>query len=138
MTRVFGTLGLSALLALPAAAQVDVTGKWEMTFETPRGAVTQVLVLEQSGTTVTGTAEVTGRDGPPGGGGGRFTGAPRALTIESGAIDGATLTFTIVRGMGQRAMTTEYRGTVDGDTISGTMTTPRGERPFTAVRVETD
>ncbi len=107
----------SPLLAQEAA---NVAGKWEMTSETPRGTQTSTFTFEQEGTVLTGTVE------------GRMGETP----INSGSVEGNTITFTIVRGRGDRSMELTYSGTLDGDTISGTMTTPRGEREFTMTRVE--
>ena len=138
MKRILGVLTVTAMLAVPAAAQTDVTGKWELTFESPRGQVTQVMMLEQDGSTVVGTIEGGGMGRGRGGGGRGGGGGPGAFDIEDGMIDGDTITFVIVRSFGDRSMTMEYVGTVDGDAITGTMSTPRGEMEFSAVRVETD
>lgn len=139
MKGIIAALAVTAFVAGPAAAQVNITGKWEMKFETPRGEVTQVLTLQQDGNTFTGTAQMTPPAGArPGGGGGGMGGGPPSFDIEDGAIDGDTVTFSIVRSFGERSFTAEYTGTVDGDTITGTMKTMRGESPWSAVRVETD
>ena len=110
-------------VAAPAWAQetANVAGKWEMTSETPRGTMTTVFTFEQDGNTLTGTSE-----GQRGG----------EVPISSGSVEGNVITFTIVRGMGDRSMEMTYTGTLEGDTITGTMTTPRGEREFTMKRVE--
>ena len=74
-------------VAAPAWAQetANVAGKWEMTSETPRGAMTTVFTFEQDGNTLTGTSE-----GQRGG----------EVPISSGSVEGNVITFTIVRGMG--------------------------------------
>ncbi len=114
--------------ANPAIAQetANVAGKWEMTTETPRGTMTTIFTFEQDGNTLTGTSE-----GQRGGG----------VPISAGSVDGNVVTFTVVRGggnrgMGNRSMEMTYTGTVEGDTITGTMNTPRGEREFTMKRME--
>ena len=63
--------------------------------------------------------------------------APCSSEIESGSIDGNTITFMVVRGFGDRVFEMEYRGTVEGYSITGTLTTMRGETEFTMTRVAT-
>jgi hypothetical protein len=123
--RKFSTLATGALLALavavPAWAQdVDVSGKWDLASESPRGTQTSTITFEQEGTALSGTIET--RRG--------------SMPFGDGSVEGNTITFTIVRSMGERIMEMTYKGTVEGDTITGTMTTPRGEMPWTAKRVE--
>lgn len=110
------------LLTYPLASQetANVAGKWEMTRETPRGTQTSIFTFEQDGSLLTGTAE------------GRMGSTP----ISSGSVDGTVVTFTIMRGRGDRSFEMTYAGTVDGDTITGTMSTPMGEREFTMTRAE--
>ena len=110
------------VIAIPVWAQetANVAGKWEMTSETPRGTQTSTFTFEQEDNVLTGTIE-----------------SPRGSSpISSGSVEGNVVTFTSVRGMGNRTMEMTYTGTVDGDTITGTMTTPRGDREFTMKRVE--
>ena len=110
------------VVASPVLAQetANVAGKWEMTSESPRGTQTSTFSFEQEGNVLTGTVE-TQRGSSP---------------ISSGSVEGNVVTFTLVRGMGERSMEFTYTGTVDGDTISGSMSTPRGDREFTMKRVE--
>ena len=112
---------LSGALATPGWSQdVDVTGKWELTSESPRGTQTSTITFEQEGAVLKGAIET--RMG--------------SLPFEGGSVEDNTITFTIVRSMGERTMEMTYSGTVEGDTITGTMTTPRGETPWTAKRVD--
>jgi len=107
--------------AVPAWAQgVDVSGKWELTSESPRGTQTSTITFVQEGNALAGTME-TQRG---------------SVAFENGLVDGPKITFTIVRSMGDRTMEMAYTGTVEGDAIAGTMTTPRGEIPWTAKRVD--
>jgi len=110
------------VVAAPTWAQetANVAGKWEMTNETPRGTQTSTFTFEQDGDILTGTVATQRGENP----------------INSGSVDGNVVTFTIVRGMGERSMEMTYTGTLDGDTITGSMSTPRGEREFTMKRVE--
>ena len=114
-------IALSLLAAAPAVGQdVDVTGKWELTAETPRGTMTTTLVFEQEGTSLKGSIEWQ-----------------RGTTeFENGTVEGNHITFTIVRSGQGRTFEMAYTGTVEGDTITGVMNTPRGEQPWTAKKVE--
>ncbi len=108
-------------VAAPAWAQdVDVSGKWQLTSEGPRGTQTSTITFQQEGTALSGRIET--RMG--------------WLPFEGGSVEGNTITFKIVRSMGERSMEMTYSGTVEGDTITGTMSTPRGETPWTAKRVD--
>ena len=110
---------IALLLAVPLQAQdVDVTGKWETTRETPRGTMTTTFTFEQDGSKLTGTAS-----------------SPRGdREITNGSVEGNKVTFTLVMTMGENTVEMTYTGTVEGDTITGTMQTPRGEVPWTAKR----
>ncbi len=111
-----------AAIATPLVGQqtVNVTGKWEFTSEGPRGTQTSTITFEQDGTVLKGTME-TQRG---------------AVSFENGSVEGNKITFTIVRGMGDRTFEMTYTGTVEGDTMTGTMTNPRGgDVPWTAKKV---
>lgn len=116
---------LAALAALvvasPAAAQ-DVTGTWELTWETPQGARTTTFTFAQSGMEVTGTALMGRGD------------MVREVAIQDGHIHDGQLTFTLTLGMGERSMSQTFAATVKGDTMEGKVTTMRGEMPFTGAR----
>ncbi len=110
---------IALLLAVPLQAQdVDVTGKWETTRETPRGTMTTTFTFEQDGSKLTGTASSSRGD----------------REITNGSVEGNKVTFTLVMTMGENTVEMTYTGTVEGDTITGTMQTPRGEVPWTAKR----
>lgn len=120
-----------ALLALWAATPawgqqearqqpVDVSGTWEISSETPRGTMTRTVTFEQDGSSLTGTME--GQQG--------------SVPIEDGAVEGNTISFSVVFSRGDRSFTVVYRGTVDGDTAKGTFETSRGEVEWTGKRVE--
>ena len=127
----FLTACLLGVVSTTAAAQdVDVTGDWEITSESPRGAQVIPITFAQEGTTVSGS--VVMRMG--------------AVEIQDGKIEGNALTFKIVMSFGERSMEQVYTATVDGDTMEGTIEAAggmgggrggnRGPRPFTAKRVE--
>ncbi|MFC1661278.1 hypothetical protein ACFL3S_07500 [Gemmatimonadota bacterium] len=119
MRRVFplGLMALLLFLASPLQAQ-DVTGSWDLTWETPRGTRTTTVALAQDGADVTGTATMQ-MMGRPGGGG---DGGTQEIAISDGAMDGDQLTFSITLGMGDRTFTQTFAATVSGDTMEGTVT----------------
>lgn len=125
----FLTACLLGVFSFTAAAQdVDVTGNWEITSESPRGIRVIPITFAQEGATVTGSTEMRGS----------------AVEIQDGKIEGNTLTFRIVMSSGERTMEQSYTATVTGDTMEGTISMPAGgmggggggDRPFTAKRVE--
>jgi len=110
-------------LALPAAAQnASVTGTWELSWETPRGAQTTTFVFAQDGMNVTGTATMRRGENT------------MEVPVKNGMLHGDQLTFSLEFGMGERTMTQTFAATVKGDTMEGKMTTPRGETPFKGVK----
>ena len=112
----FAAAGLLVATA-PAAAQ-DVSGMWEVSWESPRGARTFVVTLAQDGTELTGTAQMERGPG----------------TLSNGMMDGNDVSFTLTMGGGRFSLT--FEGEVDGDTMAGTLTTPRGESPWTGKKKE--
>jgi hypothetical protein len=134
MRRLIPFFLLTFLLAVgvqEARAQVDITGTWEISWETPRGATTSTFTFEQDGGTFTGTAQMAmgGRRGGAGGG-------TREIEITDGKVDGDQVSFSMAMGRGERSFTFTFAGTVDGDAMEGTMTTMRGENPFTGKKKE--
>ena len=132
MRRLALAVPVLAVLAasVPAAAQ-DVSGVWEISWETPRGAQTVVFTFRQDGTALTGSAEMS--MGRRGGGGGRV----RTVEISSGSMEDGEIAFELVMGGGQRSFTMSFAGTVDGGVRKGTVTNPMGgENPFTGKRKE--
>ena len=117
--------------AQEARAQVDITGTWELSWETQRGATTSTVNFEQDGDTFTGTAQMA-----MGGRGGGAGGGTREIEITDGKVDGDQITFSMAMGRGERSFTFTFAGTVDGDAMEGTMTTMRGENPFTGKKKE--
>ena len=92
-------VGFLALIALPLSGQ-DVSGTWILSVDLgPGGGGDVTIVLEQEGTTLTGTYSGTLGDG-----------------IElSGTIEGAEVRFTFESQAGEII----YIGTVEGDTMEG-------------------
>jgi hypothetical protein len=123
-------LAATFAVSAPASAQ-DVSGTWELSWETPRGAQTVVFTFVQEGTALTGSAEM--RRGRPGGGGGG--GQARTAEISDGTVEDGSITFSLVLTGGPRTFTMDFAGSVDGDEMEGTVTNPRGgEDPFTGKR----
>ena len=91
---------LSCALAAVAFA-ADVTGKWTYEAQGRNGPQTTTMTLKADGSTLTGT--VSGRGGD--------------TAISDGKIDGATITFSVVREMQGNKFTTKYTGTLSGDEL---------------------
>lgn len=123
-------LAAAAFSAAPASAQ-NLSGTWQVTSEGRRGSVTQTLILRQEGSTVTGTVSFTG-GGPRGGGGG----APQAVEISNGTVEGASFTFTVSLEFGGRGSFEQvFSGTYEGDFMEGNIAGGRGgARPFMGTR----
>ena len=109
MTKTYLTVAFSLvflLIGFAGAWDVDVTGDWEMTMESPRGGeMTRTVHFEQDGEKITVTME--SRRG-------------EEVTAE-GTIKGKEIEWTISRETPRGAMTMAYKGTVDGDTMNGTV-----------------
>jgi hypothetical protein len=98
-----------AVLAMVAAGAAQekpasVAGKWEMTWEGPRGPQTSTLTLEQNGADLKGT--MSGRRGD---------------TPITGKVKGKEVTIVVERETPQGKFTQEFKGTVDGASMKGTM-----------------
>ena len=104
----------SLSLALLVGAPADVTGTWEgtLTGQRPDGTTSEdsaYMVLEQKGTSVTGTVGGNVNDQHP---------------ITSGSLEGAKLTLLAKNANNDREYKIEL--TLDGDVMKGTVTS--GER----------
>ena len=125
-------LTAAALSAAPAVAQ-SLTGTWELTSETQRGAQNMTLALTQDGAELTGSITLTmgGRRGG-GGGGGR---GPQTIDISDGMVEGNAFSFVMALSFGDNTITQSYSGTYEGDAMEGTIEGGRGGgRPFTGTR----
>ena len=130
MKKIYSMIGMIALLLFPIASgalDIDLTGDWEMTTESPRGERTVTIHIEQDGEKLTVTMQGgMGRRGGQGGGG--------EITAE-GTISGNKVEWSFSRSTPRGDFTTKYTGTVEGDTMSGEV--DRGERgtaPWSAKR----
>jgi hypothetical protein len=100
MDHLMTRLIIPALLLLEisgAALAAEIDGKWTADVEGRRGTVTQTLVLQASGSNLTGSFE--------GGRGG-------AVDISDGKIDGNQVSFKVVREFNGNQFTQQYKGTI--------------------------
>jgi hypothetical protein len=119
---------LGALIALTSsvavaqeagAAKAGVTGNWDLSWETPRGAMTMKAEFKQEGETLTGRLETRGG----------------WQDVKDGKVSGSSFSFVLEMTRGDQTFRQEFKGTLKDDgTIAGTITTPRGESPFTGKR----
>jgi hypothetical protein len=135
-TIVAAIVAAAALSAAPVAAQ-NLTGTWELSQETQRGARTSTLALVQDGSGLTGTLTLTlgGRRGGGGGGGGAME-----VSVDDGMVDGNSFSFSVTLTFGDNSITQSYSGTFDGDSMEGGIEGGGrrggggGPRPFTGKR----
>ncbi|UCE40116.1 MAG: hypothetical protein JSV17_11680 [Candidatus Aminicenantes bacterium] len=130
MKKIYSMISVIALVFFPVllnAQEIDLTGDWEMTTESPRGERTQTIHIEQDGEKLTITMQGgMGRRGGQGGGG--------EITAE-GLIKGNKVEWSFTRNTPRGDFTTKYTGAVEGNTMSGEV--DRGERgtaPWSAKR----
>jgi hypothetical protein len=127
MKKFYSMLAIMALVLFPAllsGQDINVTGDWEMTTESPRGERTQTIHIEQDGEKLT----LTMQGGMRGGQGGEEIKA-------EGTIQGNKVEWSITRNTPRGEFTSKYTGTVEGDSMSGEV--DRGERgtaPWSAKR----
>ena len=109
----FALACLVVVSAVPAFAQeapkppdkpatVDVTGVWDMTVETPNGAIENVGTLKQEGEKLTGT----------------LAGQRGELAIE-GTVVGNEIKWVLNIDMGGQQMAIAFAGKVEGETMTG-------------------
>jgi len=101
-------------LAVVAAPAADVTGRWEgkLSAQRPDGTTTEdtaLLILQQKGSTISGTIGGSDTDQHP---------------ITKGAIDGSKVSLVARNTRNEREYLLEL--TLDGDQMTGTLT--MGER----------
>jgi hypothetical protein len=84
--------------------KVDVTGTWDISIDTPQGAMPGVATFKQEGEKVTGT-----QSGPGG-----------EETKLEGTVKDATLAYVLKINMQGNEMAINFSGKVDGNSIAGT------------------
>jgi hypothetical protein len=106
MRKLYAALTMLTFVLIPillTAQDVNVTGDWEMTVQSPRGERTHNIHFEQDGEKLTVTME--------GRGGEEITG--------EGTIKENKIEWSITRSTPRGEFTITYTGTVEGDTMSG-------------------
>jgi hypothetical protein len=107
------------LLAQEAAKKVDVTGSWELSIESPQGAMAVTATYKQEGEKLTGTQS------SPMGGDNKL----------EGTVKGDQVHYVIKLDMNGQEMAITFDGKVDGDAISGQFEFGgMGQAPWTAKR----
>ena len=102
MSRAGIAVLLVALAAAPAAAQINVTGDWDMTIESPQGANTVKVTLTQDGEKVSGL----------------FKSQMGELPF-SGALIGVDLKFGFSLPIQGQSLDITMTGKVEGQTMAG-------------------
>lgn len=103
-SKTFIVILTTALLSVFLSAQeVDVTGDWQMTVETPRGEMTSDVHFDQDGERLTVT--MVGPEGD------EISG--------EGTVRGSEIEWTVTRSTPRGEMTMTYTGTVEGNMMSG-------------------
>ncbi|HEV2494244.1 MAG TPA: hypothetical protein VG204_14355 [Terriglobia bacterium] len=119
LTLVLACVGLvvGAGRATAADEPAKVDGAWELSFEGPRGTMTQTLTIQQDGASIKGT--LTGR---------------RGESNLEGSVTGNKISFTVKRDTPNGTFTIDYTGTVDGGSMTGTAHSERFDGKWTAKR----
>lgn len=103
------------------AAEVNVTGKWEIASQSPRGEYTRTVEMIQKGEDL--TVKMTSRRGDE--------------TEAKGTVKENKIEWSITRETPRGEFTITYSGTVEGDTMKGTAEIAgRGSMEWTAKRVK--
>ena len=119
MRAVFA-VSLVALLAAPAAAQINLTGDWDMTIESPQGTNTVRVTLTQDGENVSGL----------------FKSQFGELPV-TGALTGADLNIAFSLPIQGQSVDIVMTGKVEGPTLAGKVQFGGfGEGDWTAKRAE--
>jgi len=126
MTKKLLFVGTILLVVGLVALAADVSGKWTFEQQGRQGNTTTVtLTLKADGGNLTGNMSQPGRDGNA-----------METEISNGKIDGSTVTFDVVRSMGQREFKQSFKGTVNGDSMDLEITRPgRGGGEPTTTKV---
>lgn len=113
-------LSASGLTVPVAADEVNVTGRWKLTLQTPRGERTSRVTFLQEGEMLT----VTSR-------------GPQGVEVKStGTVTLGEVRWTTMRQTQKGEVVVTYVGKVEGAKITGTMDSGRGRIvPWTAERV---
>ena len=115
--KILRRLAFAGFLLLASTASADVAGTYQVTQETPMGAMDSVVTINADGTGV--VAGMMGEN-----------------PFENAVVDGNKVSWkmTVNGPMGEMEMS--WSGTVDGDAFSGTVTNMMGESTFSGTRQE--
>jgi hypothetical protein len=91
------------LLVLPARAQTDMTGEWDISFNAPQGPQEFTMYVQQQGPRLTG----------------RLTSEYGEFPLR-GSIDGNAFTINWSMPDGGRELDITFTGKVEGDNMTGT------------------
>lgn len=116
----FVTCVLAIAVQCVAAEMVNVSGKWEITSNSPRGERTREIQLVQDGEKLKVFSE-------------NRRGGKREA---NGTVKGNKIEWTVSRSTPMGDFTMTYKGTVTGDAIKGVIDTPRGSMEWTAKRIK--
>src|SRR5262245_26998210 len=120
MSRTVFAALLVALLAVPAAAQNNLTGDWDMTIQSPQGTNTVKVTLTQDGETVSG----------------RVKSQIGELPV-TGALTGDDLKIAFILPIQGQSIEIVMTGKVEGPTLAGKVQFGGfGEGDWTATRAE--
>jgi len=120
MSRTAFAALLVALLAAPAAAQIDLTGDWDLTIQSPQGTNTVRVTLTQDGETVSG----------------RVRSQIGELSV-TGALTGVDLKIAFTLPIQGQSIDIVMTGKVEGPTLAGKVQFGGfGEGDWTATRAE--
>ena len=86
----------------PTPEKIDVTGTWDMTVESPQGAIDVVATLKQDGEKLTGTHA-----------------SQMGETPLEGTVVGNEIKYTLNIDMGGQQMSIVFAGKVEGDAMNG-------------------
>ena len=129
--RLAVTLGIVVAVGLTVAlaAQTDVTGKWNVTIDTPQGTSTATLTFQQEGEKLTGelvSVDDAARLG---------LGTQGTLEFE-GTIIGDKIEWLVEVDAGGAFIEIKWDGTVDGDEMMGTFGSGGYSADWTATRAQ--
>jgi hypothetical protein len=120
MSRIAFAALLVALLAAPAAAQIDLTGDWDITIQSPQGTNTVRVTLTQDGEKLSGVFE-----------------SPMGVLPITGALTGGDLTMALSIPIEGQSVDIVLTGKVDGPILAGKVQFGGfGEADWTAKRAE--
>jgi len=107
-------VSLMALLALTALVVLaaDIDGTWTAETQGKNGPQTQTLILTSKGGVLTGKLDNGGKGGP--------------ADISDGKIEGANVSFKVVRDFGGKQVANEWKGTLAAGELKLQSTGGRG------------